>query len=190
MLLVLDFKPPIHPPSSRCSWSYSIKWMEWMAFHLNLFELHNLHSKWRVGFSFSFFLFFSFFFKKSTPLSFAGISWISLEFWMGKLLWNELVVYEMVIAGRHSWQEWMSIPGVSDWQASYVWARKWWISCGIKTCRWQLPFPKWMHHSTKLKVTSDSSKWFMQYKALDGLFLPWETFTKIFSFEEFRGVPY
>ena len=22
MLLVLDFKPPIHPPSSRCSWSY------------------------------------------------------------------------------------------------------------------------------------------------------------------------
>ena len=22
MLLALDFKPPIHPPSSRCSWSY------------------------------------------------------------------------------------------------------------------------------------------------------------------------
>ena len=59
----------------------------------------------------------------------------------------------------------------------------------MKTCRWQVPFPKWMHHSTKLKVTSDSSKWFMQYKAMDGLFLPWETFTKIFSLEEFQGFP-
>src|SRR6185436_20179934 len=61
--------------------------------------------------------------------------------------------------------------------------------CGMKTCRWQVPFPKWMHHSTKLKVTSDSSKWFMQYKALDGSFLPWETFTKIFSFKRIPRGP-
>ena len=32
--------------------------------------------------------------------------------------------------------------------------------------------------------------WFMQYKALDGLFQPWETFTKILILKEFRGVPY
>ena len=82
--------------------------------------------KWRVDFSFSF----SFFLEKMTPLSFARISWISLEFWMGKLLWNELMVYEMVVAGIHSWQEWMPIPRVSDWQASYIWASKWWNSVG------------------------------------------------------------
>ena len=101
---------------------------------------------------------------------------------MGKLLWNELVVYEMVIAGTHSWQEWMSIPGVGDWQAGYARASKWWIR-GIETCRRQVPFPKWMHHSTQLKVSLDSSKRFVQYKALDGSFLPSETFTKISVFK-------
>ena len=33
---------------------------------------------------------------------------------MGKLLWDEFVVYVMVVAGTHNWQEWMSIPGMGD----------------------------------------------------------------------------
>ena len=52
-----------------------MKWMEWMASHLNLFELHNLQLEMESGLLF-FFLFV--FLKKITSLSFARISLIFL----------------------------------------------------------------------------------------------------------------
>ena len=65
--------------------------MKWMASHLDLFELHNLRLEMESGLPF--------FLKKITPLSFAEISWISLEFeWETFVEWT--MVFEMVIAGE------------------------------------------------------------------------------------------
>ena len=158
-----------------------------MASHLNLFELHNLHLKWRVGFSFSFFSLF--FFKED---NFTLLCWYilnSLEFWMGGFCGMNCGFWDGDCWGDIAGKSGCQYPKwVTDRPAMFGLANGGF--CGIKTCRWQVPFPKWMHHSTKLKVTSDSSKRFMQYKALDGSFLPWETFTKILVLKEFRGVPY
>ena len=49
-----------------------MKWMEWVASHLNLFEFHNLQLGMESGLLFFFLL--SFFLKKILPLSFADIS--------------------------------------------------------------------------------------------------------------------
>ena len=143
--------------------------------------------EWRVSFSFSFPFFYL---EKITSLSFAEISWILCSFeWEAFVEWT-CGIWDGDcrgdIAGKSGCQypEW-----VTDRPAMFGLANGGFF-CGMKTCRWQVPFPKWMHHSTKLKVTSDSSKRFMQYKALDGSFLPWETFTKISFLKEFRGVPY
>ena len=50
-----------------------MKWMEWVDSHLNLFEFHNLQLGMESGLLF-FFSPSSLFFKKMTPLSYAGIS--------------------------------------------------------------------------------------------------------------------
>ena len=103
-----------------------MKWMEWMASHLNLFELHNLQLGMESGLLFFFSLLF---FKEDNSTLLCRCILNSLEFWMGNFVeWT--VVYEMVIAGEHSWQKWTSIPGVGDWQASYVWGSKWWVLVG------------------------------------------------------------
>ena len=125
-----------------------MKWMEWMASHLNLFGLHNLQLEIESGLL-------SFFLKKITPLSFADISWILWSF-----EWDAFVEWTCGIwdgdcrgdiAGKSGcqYQEWMT-----DRPAMFGLANGGF--CGIKTCRWQVPFLKWIHHSTKLKVTSDS----------------------------------
>ena len=79
----------------RVSWNMGflegMKWMEWMASHLNLFGLHNLQLEIESGLL-------SFFLKKITPLSFADISWILWSFeWEAFVEWT--VVFEKVIAG-------------------------------------------------------------------------------------------
>jgi len=34
------------------------------------------------------------------------------------------------VSQEYSWQMWMSIPGIGDWQARYFWASKWWVYGG------------------------------------------------------------
>ena len=133
-----------------------MKWMEWMASHLNLFELHNFatwNGEWASLFLFSS----SLFFKEDNPTL---LCWNILNFFGvldGKLngmsLWSMRWWLRGSIAGKSGCQypEWVTdMPAMSGLANGGF--------CGIKTCRWQVPFPKWMHHSTKLKVTSDSSK--------------------------------
>ena len=134
----------------RVSWNMGYlegmeEWNGWLPFYLSSIIYNSL--EWRVGFSL--------FFKKITPLSLADITWILWSFdqealveWMevlGLWLWGSM-------AGRSGCQypEWVTDrPDIFRLEIVDLF--------GMKTCRWQVPFPKWMHHSTKLKVTSDSS---------------------------------
>ena len=140
--------------------------MKWIASHLNLFELLNLQLGMESGLLFLF-LFLSLFFKKITPLSLSDMIWILWSFeWEAFVEWTVVLRLWGSMAGKSGCQypEWVTdrsdMFGLAN--GEFMWE--------MKTYRWQVPFPKWMQHSTKLKVTSDSSKRFMQYKALDGSF--------------------
>ena len=54
------------------------------------------------------------------------------------------------------WWKWMTIPGVGDCHTRHFEASKKMSTQRRKTGRWQVPFIKRTHHSTKLKVNQDS----------------------------------
>ena len=100
-----------------------MKWMEWMASHLNY--LNSIICNFlgcRVDFSF----FFSLFFKEDSSTLFCWYNLNSWEFWLGSSRGMNGGI-GTVIAGEYSWQKWMSVPEMGDWQARYAWASKWWI---------------------------------------------------------------
>ena len=70
-----------------------------------------------------------FFLEKITLLSLADITSVPWSF-----DWEALCVIKwgigIVIKGEYSWQMWMPIPEMGDWQARYLWASKWWVRGG------------------------------------------------------------
>ena len=78
--------------------------------------------EWRVGF----FFFLSLFFKEDNFALFCWYNLNSWEFWLGSSRGMNGGI-GTVIAGEYSWQKWMSVPEMGDWQARYAWASKWWI---------------------------------------------------------------
>ena len=102
------------------------KWSRWLPtwIYLNSIICNSLGME-----SSLLFFFLLFFLEMITPLSLADITWILWSFdW--KALCGMKWGIGIVITEEYSWQAWMSIPGIGDWQARYVWASKWWVYGG------------------------------------------------------------
>ena len=69
----------------------------------------------------------SFFLKEDNSTLPCWYNLSSLEFWLGRSLWDEWGI-GIVIVGEYVWQVWMPIPGMGDWQARYL--SKWWVRGG------------------------------------------------------------